>query len=83
MPMKNPLHPSKVGRVSCLEPLGLNITEGAKVLGVSRQALSNLVNCCVRMSTEMAGQACESLWLYAGNLDTLAGSLRHRAGTSA
>ena len=54
MSMKNPPHPGKVVRVSCLEPLGLNVTEGAKVLGVSRQALSNLVNCRARMSTYMA-----------------------------
>ena len=54
MPMKNPPHPGKVVRVSCLEPLGLNVTEGAKVLGVSRQALSNLLNGRAGMSTEMA-----------------------------
>ena len=54
MSMKNPPHPGKVVRVSCLEPLGLNVTEGAKVLGVSRQALSNLVNCRACMSTDMA-----------------------------
>ena len=54
MAMKNPPHPGKVVRVSCLEPLGLNVTEGAKVLGVSRQALSNVVNCRARMSTDMA-----------------------------
>ncbi len=54
MPMKNPPHPGKVVRVSCLEPLGLNVTEAANVLGVSRQALSNLVNSRVGMSTEMA-----------------------------
>jgi addiction module HigA family antidote len=54
MPMKNPPHPGKVVRVSCLEPLGLNVTEAAKVLGVSRQALSNLVNSRTGMSTEMA-----------------------------
>ena len=41
-------------RVSCLEPLGLNVTQGAKVLGVSRQALSNLVNGRAGMSAEMA-----------------------------
>ena len=52
--MKNPPHPGKVVRVSCLEPLGLNVTEGAKVLGVSRQALSNLVNGRTRMSADMA-----------------------------
>ena len=54
MPMKNPPYPGKVVRVSCLEPLGLNVTEGAKVLGVSRQALSNLVNGRAGMSAEMA-----------------------------
>ena len=54
MPMKNPPHPGTVVRVSCLDPLGLNVTEGAKVLGVSRQALSNLVNGRARMSSEMA-----------------------------
>ena len=54
MPMKNPPHPGKVVRVSCLEPLGLSVTAGARALGVSRQALSNLVNGRARMSTEMA-----------------------------
>ncbi len=54
MPMKNPPHPGKIVRVSCLEPLGLNVTESAKVLGVSRRALSNLVNCHARMSPDMA-----------------------------
>ena len=54
MSMKNPPHPGKVVRVSCLEPLGLNVTEGARVLGVSRQALSNLVNGHARISTDMA-----------------------------
>ncbi len=54
MPMKNPPHPGKVVRVSCLEPLGLSVTEGARVLGVSRQALSNLVNGHARISTDMA-----------------------------
>lgn len=54
MPMKNPPHPGKVVRTACLEPLGLSVTEGAKVLGVSRQALSNLVNGRARMSADMA-----------------------------
>ena len=54
MPIQNPPHPGKVVRVSCLEPLGLSVTQGAKVLGVSRQALSNLVNCHARLSAEMA-----------------------------
>ena len=54
MPMKNPPHPGKVVRVSCLEPLGLSVTDAAKALGVSRQALSNLVNCRARISGDMA-----------------------------
>ena len=52
--MKNPPHPGKAVRVSCLEPLGLSVTQGAKVLGVSRQALSNLVNGHARISGDMA-----------------------------
>ena len=54
MPMKNPPHPGKAVRVSCLEPLGLNVIEGARALGVSRQALSNLVNGRTRISGDMA-----------------------------
>ncbi|MCY4400396.1 MAG: HigA family addiction module antitoxin [Gemmatimonadetes bacterium] len=54
MPMKNPPHPGKVVRLACLEPLKLTVTDGAQVLGVSRQALSNLVNGRARISTGMA-----------------------------
>ena len=41
-------------RNGCLEPHGLNVTEGAKALGVSRQALSNLVNGRASLSAKMA-----------------------------
>ena len=34
MPMLNPPHPGLAVREDCLEPLGLNVTEGAKVLGL-------------------------------------------------
>jgi antitoxin HigA-1 len=54
MPMKNPVHPGQIVRHDCLEPLGLSITEGAKILGVSRQALNNVVNCKSGISAEMA-----------------------------
>ncbi len=54
MPMKNPTHPGLIVRYDCLEPLGLTVTEGAKVLGVSRQALNNLVNGKAGVSAEMA-----------------------------
>ena len=54
MPMKNPVHPGQIVRHDCLEPLRLSVTEGAKVLGVSRQALNNVVNCKAGISPEMA-----------------------------
>ncbi|MGC1374156.1 MAG: HigA family addiction module antitoxin [Candidatus Sulfotelmatobacter sp.] len=54
MPMKNPPHPGRSVRNACLEPLGLSITDGAKVLGVSRQALNNVVNGKSGISPEMA-----------------------------
>src|SRR5713226_2967302 len=54
MPMKNPVHPGRIVRHDCLEPLGLSVTEGAKVLGVSRQALNNVVNGTAGISPEMA-----------------------------
>jgi addiction module HigA family antidote len=54
MPMKNPPHPGLHVRHDCLEALGLSVTEGAKVLGVSRQALNNLVNGKSGISPEMA-----------------------------
>jgi addiction module HigA family antidote len=54
MPMKNPVHPGSVVRHDCLEPLGLSVTAGAKALGVSRQALNNLVNGSSGISPEMA-----------------------------
>ena len=52
--MKNPVHPGKVVRYDCIEPLGLSVTEAAKGLGVTRQALNNLVNCHAGISPEMA-----------------------------
>jgi len=52
--MKNPPHPGLLVRVDCLEPSGLNVTEGGKALGVSRSALSNLVNGKADLSWEMS-----------------------------
>ena len=54
MPMKNPVHPGQIVRSACLEPLGLSVTAGAKVLGVTRQALNNIVNGKSGISPEMA-----------------------------
>ena len=54
LPMKNPPHPGRSIRDACLEPFGLSVTEGAKVLGVTRQALNNVVNGKAAISPEMA-----------------------------
>jgi addiction module HigA family antidote len=54
MSMKNPPHPGQSVRADCLEPLGLSVTEAAKVLGVSRQALNNLINGQAAISPQMA-----------------------------
>jgi antitoxin HigA-1 len=54
MPMKNPPHPGGSIRRACLEPLGLSVTEGAKVLGITRQTLNNVINGKSGISPEMA-----------------------------
>lgn len=54
MPMKNPVHPGQIVRQDCLEPLRLSVTAAAKVLGVTRQALNNIVNRKSGISPEMA-----------------------------
>jgi addiction module HigA family antidote len=52
--MKNPVHPGRIVRHDCLEPLGLSVTEGARILGVTRQALNNVINGKSGISPEMA-----------------------------
>jgi len=52
--MKSPAHPGKIVRHDCLDPLGLTVTAAAKVLGVTRQALNNVVNGKSSISPEMA-----------------------------
>ena len=52
--MKNPPHPGELVRYDCVEPLGLSITDAAKALNVTRQALNNLVNGKSGISPEMA-----------------------------
>ena len=52
--MKNPPHPGEIIREQCLEPLGLSVTEAAKGLGVTRKALSELLNGHSGVSPEMA-----------------------------
>ena len=54
MAMKNPPHPGAFVRRQCIEPLGLSITRASVALGVTRTALSELVNEKRGISPEMA-----------------------------
>ena len=54
MPMKNHPHPGRIVRQEFLEPFGLTVTEAARVLGVARQTINNLVNERAGISAEMA-----------------------------
>ena len=54
MAMKNPPHPGRSIKENCLAPLGLSVTEAAKVLGVARHTLSRVLNGHAAISPEMA-----------------------------
>ncbi len=54
MPMKNPPHPGRSIKDTCLEPLELTVTEGAAALGVARHTLSRVINGQAGISPEMA-----------------------------
>jgi addiction module HigA family antidote len=52
--MHSPPHPGTFIRDEIIEPLALSVTEAARVLGVSRPAVSNLLNGNADLSGEMA-----------------------------
>jgi addiction module HigA family antidote len=52
--MKNPAHPGGFVKSEILEPLGLTVTGAAQVLGVTRAALSAVLNERASLSPEMA-----------------------------
>ena len=54
MAMHDPPHPGGIVRRQCLEPLGLTVTRAAEGLGVTRQALSELLNGHTGISVDMA-----------------------------
>ena len=54
MAMKHPPHPGRSIKENCLDPLGLNVTKAAKVLGVARHTLSRVLNGRAAISPEMA-----------------------------
>ena len=52
--MKNPAHPGGFVKSEVIEPLGLSVTSAAQVLGVTRAALSAVLNERAHLSPEMA-----------------------------
>ena len=68
--MHNPPHPGEVLADTVLGPGGLSVSEFARRLGVSRVALSRVVNGRAAVSAEMALRLCEALggtaesWLH-------------------
>lgn len=52
--MKNPAHPGGFIKHEIIEPLELTVTAAAKALGVTRAALSALLNGRASLSPEMA-----------------------------
>jgi addiction module HigA family antidote len=83
--MKAPAHPGGFVRSEVIEPLGLSVTEAAKVLGVTRPALSALMNERSALSPEMAlriekafGVSMDTLMRMQGSYDIA--RTRRRAG---
>ena len=52
--MANPPHPGEFIRTEIIEALELSVTAAARILGVSRPALSTLLNARANLSGEMA-----------------------------
>ena len=52
--MKKPAHPGEILREDVVKALGLSVTEAAQRLGVSRVALSRVLNCRAAVSPELA-----------------------------
>jgi addiction module HigA family antidote len=63
-----PAHPGDFIRTEVIQPLGLSVTAAARVLDVSRVALSNLLNSKADLSAEMAIRLQKAFGLNAGTL---------------
>lgn len=59
--MHEPLHPGEVVKDALIDNTGLTVTEAAKLLKVTRPALSRLLNGRVNISREMAARLAKLL----------------------
>lgn len=54
MSKRKPTHPGVIFKLDVLEPLNLTVTDAAKKLGVTRKALSEVLNEKASLSPDMA-----------------------------
>src|ERR1700689_183173 len=86
MEMFNPPHPGEIVREDCIKAPGLTVTAAAEGLGVTRKALSELLNGHSGVSPEMAirlekaGWSTAETWLRM-QLQHDLWAARQRAGT--
>jgi addiction module HigA family antidote len=52
--LANPAHPGQFIKMEIIDPLGLSVTAAAKALGITRPALSALLNGRAALSSDMA-----------------------------
>jgi antitoxin HigA-1 len=79
MPMKNPPHPGDFIRTEIIQPAGLSVTAAADVLGISRPALSNLLNGKADLTGDMALRIEKAFRCENGHTHADAIELRHCA----
>ena len=83
MAMHDPPHPGLSIRINCLDPLGLSVTDAAKVLDVARHTLSRVLNGHAAISAEMAirlekaGWSNAEFWLRRQSSYSLAQARQH------
>lgn len=81
--MKNPPYPGSLLRMDVIDALGLSVTEAAERLGMSRVALSRVLNGRAAISAdlairlEMAGLSTARAWLAMQSHYDLAQALAH------
>ena len=84
MPMKNPPHPGRSIKDACLDPLSLDVTNAAKVLGVARHTLSRIIHGHAGISPDMAirlekaGWSTADHWVRLQTAYDLAQARRHQ-----
>ena len=80
--LKNPPHPGGFVKTEIIEPLKLSVTEAAKALGVTRPALSALLNGRSSLSPEMVSAYREGFRRWHGYAHANAEQLRYCPGST-